>query len=81
MSFGVNRSCVTLNTNQMTTNWTINSTAPPIRTTALIYPPLLLFNDWDIIEDNITITYYQFCGPFIVLLREFAKRIKTELVL
>ena len=78
MSFDVNRSCVTLNTNQITTNWAINSTAPPIFTADFMYPPLLIYNDWNITEDNSTITYYQFCGPIIVLLREFSKRINIE---
>ena len=78
MSLNVNKSCVTLNSNRSTTNWAINSTAEPIDVMSFIYPPLILYNDWDIIEDNITLTYFQFCGPLIVLLREFAKHLNIE---
>ena len=78
MSFGKNESCLTLNSRQTVTNLTNNSSGPPLFILAFFLPPYLDYTDWEIAEQNSSVLYYQFCGPFIVLMRCFAEYINTE---
>ena len=78
MSYNGNKSCVTLNSMQTTSKWTDNSTEKPLDFMALVYPPLLTFNDWYTTDGNTSLYNYQFCGPLIALLKCFAQHINTE---
>ena len=68
MFYNSNKSCVTLNELETTSKWAVNSTEPALNFNVLMFPPLLSYTDWHITRDNTSLLYYQFCGPFIVLL-------------
>ena len=73
------KTCVTLNSMQSVTNWAINATASPIYVYPISWPPFLTYKEWEINhENNETIVYYQYCGPFILLLRALAQQINIE---
>ena len=74
----MNKSCLTLNSLQNTTQLAVNSTADPIDVLAAFFPPLLTYADWVITENNNSILFYQFCGPLVVLMKTFAKFVNKE---
>ena len=78
MSNNQNKSCVSLNSEQTVTKWTVNSTAQPLDFMVVLYPPFVKYTDWYTTDGNTSLYNYQFCGPLIVLLKCFAQHINTE---
>ena len=78
MSYNQNKSCVSLNSEQMITKWTDNSTTQPLDFYLFFYPPFITYNEWYTTDGNTSLYNYQFCGPLIVLLRCFAQHINNE---
>ncbi len=56
--------CIYLNTVNDTTNWATNISNPTLSVIAYWIPILLNYKEWDVIIDDINITYYRYCGAF-----------------
>ena len=77
------KSCITLNPYHNTTDWVTNATNSPIDVILIVYPPLLSYREWEVNTtgqgvNNNTLLYYEYCGPFVVLMKAFAQYIGTK---
>lgn len=82
-----NRTCVELTSVvdpneeqiELITEWSVNSSLPPLQTLLWAFPPLILFFQWETTDINNDKTFhYQYCGPFVQLLKLFCHHANVE---
>ncbi|CAG2102210.1 unnamed protein product [Medioppia subpectinata] len=80
--FGFSLLLLTRFCEKIVTDWAFNATKKPLEALMSVYPPLLTYNEWETVSgDNTSVLYYQYCGPFILLLRTLSSYIDTNFVI
>ncbi len=76
----INSNCVNLSSINNTLFWGNNSTNLTIDVLPNYWPPIITYEEQLINDGNISILYYQWCGPLIVILNMFAKQMNAKYV-
>ena len=74
----MNNNCVKLSTNNQIVYWGENSTDLLIDVQPIMWPPIITYSEHLIEKENTSILYYEWCGPLILIIKEFAKSVKAK---
>ena len=72
--------CFKLNSINYTTQWAINSSESPLSAYIMPVPALISYKERTVMSSNESIIYFEYCGPFVMLLKAFAEYINREYV-
>ena len=79
----LHNNCVNLNSENQIIYWANNNnnnnrTDPTIAIQSLIWPPIITYKEVNISNGNSSVLHYQWCGPMMLIVEEFAKRINAK---
>ncbi len=78
MNSNIYNNCVNLSSINNTVFWGNNSTNLTIDVLPNMFPPLITYKEQLIKTGNLSILYYQLCGPLILMLNTIAKRMNAK---
>jgi hypothetical protein len=70
--------CVNFTSDNQLVLWGNNSTDLIINVQACMWPPVITYNEKLITNGNSSVLHYIWCGPMILIVKEFAKRINAK---
>ncbi len=70
--------CVNLSSINNTLFWGNNSTNLTINVQPLMWPPIVTYNEKLIKTGNVSLLYYQWCGPLVFVLNIIAKQMNAK---
>ncbi len=74
----MNNNCVKLSTDNQIVYWGGNSTDLLLKVLPTQWPPLLTYRETLIKVGNISVLHYEWCGPMMLIIKEFAKTVKAK---
>jgi len=70
--------CVKLSDDKRIVNWGGKSTDLLINIQPSYYPPFITYSETLIKEGNVSLLYYEWCGPLMLIIKEFAKSVHAK---
>ncbi len=67
--------CVELSTDNQIVYWGGNTTNLLLKVQPFMWPPIITYTER---YENISILHYEWCGPLMLIIKEFAKSIKAK---
>ena len=77
----INNNCVNLSSENQTVYWGNNSPELTLQIQPIIMPPIVTYTEQLHTTGNYSILYYQWCGPFMLIIKELAKRVNAKYIL
>ena len=74
----VNNNCVNLSSESQTVFWGNNSTDLLIEIQANMWAPLMTYYENLVTYGNYSVLHYLWCGPMMLIIKEFAKRVNAK---
>ncbi len=78
MNTNINNNCVNLSSVNNTVFWGNYSTNLTIDVQPNVWLPIVTYKEQMIKIENLSILYYQWCGPLILMLNIFAKQMNAK---
>ncbi len=70
--------CVKLSTDNEIFYWGGNSTDFLLKVQPNMFPPIITYSERYIKEGNISVLHYEWCGPMMLIIKEFAKSVRAK---
>ncbi len=74
----INNNCVKLSNEQQIVYWGGNTTNLLITVQPLFSPPYITYSEELKKEGNLSLLHYEWCGPLLLIIKEFAKSLKAK---
>lgn len=81
MNTYIHNNCVTLTSINNTIFWGNNSTNYTIDVQPYMWPPLITYEEQLIKTGNISILYYEWCGPLMLIMNIFGKQMNAKYII